>query len=663
MPHRLSLLFSLLAFLLAAAPACAQVHLRAPWSHGEWWQPSSYPPTHDRAGATKAVDFSRVSQASLDSYGGVWPYADDDTPGVEVRAAHDGQVVYGARWDGAAAGYGHFLLVVSTADSSRSTLYAHLERFAVPNRKIVRAGEVIGYCGETGAGGRPRLHFEYRVSGVRQDTSQLVFDGQPVAIDYRRLDNRVPGGRYVGVPIQARAAPEVLVRAFPGAVGFGAFSVGGRGGRVIEVTNLNATGAGSLRAALLATGPRTVLFRVSGTVDLRGQTIFVRSPYLTVAGQTAPGGGLTIKGGNLDIATHNVILRHLRVRPGPGGWGGPDGAEGGDCIKINSRNAYNIILDHVSLSWSTDEILSAVQEAHNVTVQHCLLAEPMDYVPEPNTHPQGAHSKSLFQAYSASRVTYWRNLLTHSLDRVPTVTSGDAQYVNNVAYNANKAAIMVPYNRSTPIFAQFEGNGFIQGPNTVVREELRFIHYTQPSSNGVIEGNVMPMGRYLIPAGANKVWLLNGTVSDIRPRYVVDGRWVSLAESNVTYVPALRGFPPLTALSPAAALDAVLAEAGATRPHRDAVDQRVLADVRNRTGQVINHPGETVPPGENPWPALPATAPPVDTDRDGMPDVWERSRGLDPLQPADGAALVPGTPYTNLERYLGELAGDPPIGG
>ena len=428
-------LWTLRALLLGAllfqvvVGAAAPIQLRAPWNPGEWWQPSTLAPSHCGLGLDKAVDFNRVSAESVLRLNGTWPYADEVGPEVEVRAAHDGTVVYGA---GSMPQYGKFLSLVSSlypASPRHLSLYAHLQRYAVPNRTVVKAGDVIAYCGGTGScpGCDTSLHFEYRIDNVRQDTGNLVFDGQPVVINYQRVTSESSGARYLGLPIEARSTPSNAVPAFPGAGGFGAASMGGRGGRVIQVTNLNAYGAGSLREALLATGPRTVVFRVSGTIDLQRQTIKVSSPYLTVAGQTAPGGGITLKRGNLNLLTHDLVFRHLRVRSGPGGYGGDDGSEG-DCIKIDGRLAYNIVLDHLSLSWSTDEALSEVGESYNITIQHCLIAEPMNLVPAPYTHPKGAHSKALFQAYRASRVTYNKNLIAHSVDRVPTITSGDAQF-------------------------------------------------------------------------------------------------------------------------------------------------------------------------------------------------------------------------------------------
>lgn len=657
-----ALLFAVLLIQTAVSFGAEKIYLRAPWNLGEWWQPSTFPPSHNGFGRDRAVDFNRVSRDSVVSLNETWPYASEEGVEVEVRAAHDGTVIYGTNWPR----YGKFISLISSEhriNPTHASIYAHLERYAVPNRKVVRAGEVIAYL--DGQTGRSRcdasLHFEYRIDNVRQNIEDLVFDGQPVTMNYQRVDSQSQGDRYIGMPIEARGDPVDAVPAFPGAEGFGAYTVGGRGGRVIEVTNLNASGPGSLTAALLAKGPRTIIFRVSGTIDLQRQTIVVRSPYLTVAGQTAPGGGITIKGGNIFLNTHDIVMRYLRIRSGPGGYGG-DNSNQGDCIQIYGKNAHNIILDHLSLSWSTDETLSIVQEAHNVTVQRCMITEPLNYVPAPYTHPSGAHSKAIFQSYRASRVTYNKNLIAHTIDRVPTITSGDAQFVNNLIYNCNKASIFAPYNMDTPLYVQFMGNHFQQGPSNTLKEELRFISFTQSSAGGTIEGGVMPFSRFMIPPGYNSVQLSNSTVLEPRHRYVLDGAWVSQSAAGVTFVTNLAGFSPVVITAPGNSANMVLQDVGVNRPYQDAVDHRILGDVQNGTGKIINEPGETVPPGADPWPVLPSTKSPEDTDHDGMPDEWELQHGLNPLVAADGATASANPPYTNLERYLSELSGDPSLG-
>ena len=172
------------------------------------------------------------------------------------------------------------------------------------------------------------------------------------------------------------------VPAFPGAEGFGSASVGGRGGTVIEVTNLNDSGPGSFRAAVEATGPRIVVFRIGGTIELQS-TVLLTNPFITIAGQTAPGGGIAIKNtlffnryedpsGSLDIRTHDVIVRHLRIRPGAG----PAGTSGSECDAIQVYgNCYNVMIDHCSLSWAVDENFSSWGNPHDFTVQWCIISE------------------------------------------------------------------------------------------------------------------------------------------------------------------------------------------------------------------------------------------------------------------------------------------------
>lgn len=186
--------------------------------------------------------------------------------------------------------------------------------------------------------------------------------------------------------------------AFPTAEGYGKYTVGGRGGTVYEVTNLNDSGVGSLRAAVEASGPRTVVFRVSGTINLT-KNLQINNPNITIAGQTAPGDGICLKKYPLIIAANQVIIRYLRVRLG--------GESGDDSDAVSGRFVSNVILDHISASWSVDETMS-VYHCENITIQWCLIAESMYN----SNHVKGAHGFA--GIWGSNNSSYHHNLLAHN---------------------------------------------------------------------------------------------------------------------------------------------------------------------------------------------------------------------------------------------------------
>ena len=209
--------------------------------------------------------------------------------------------------------------------------------------------------------------------------------------------------------------------AFPTAEGYGKFTVGGRGGKVYEVTNLNDSGEGSLRAAVEAKGPRTVVFRVSGTIDLKSD-LRIRNPNITIAGQTAPGDGICIKRYPLMISADEVIIRYISVRFGD--------ESGKDSDAISARYVKNLILDHVSASWSVDETMS-IYHCENMTVQWCLISESMFS----SNHSKSNHGFG--GIWGSNHSTYHHNLIAHHSSRNPRFASGcgHTDYRNNVVYN------------------------------------------------------------------------------------------------------------------------------------------------------------------------------------------------------------------------------------
>jgi len=428
-------------------------------------------------------------------------------------------------------------------------------------------------------------------------------------------------------PAVARQAVPA-VKAFPGAQGFGSTTPGGRRGRVINVTNLNDSGPGSFRRAALASGRRIVVFRVSGTIRLLTD-IDVVNPYLTIAGQTAPGGGITLRAdpcngkGVLGVHTHDVVIRYLRLRPGPHPCAGP--GESSDGITIHKTGAHHIVIDHCSISWAVDENISLWDDAHHVTFSWNIVSEGLSH----STHEEGEHSKGAHLSGARTyRISFHHNLLAHNDDRNPQPTNpGVADIRNNVIYDYGKNAGLTSNSHGRTHF-NFVGNYYKPGPDSDRSEyELDVYGSTSVGWEFYVRGNIGP----------------HRTRSTQPQRYTVDpaGR-----PSMVTEPFPDAGVRTTTALT---AYAEVLDGAGALVPYRDSVDERVVRDVRNRTGHIIDAPRDV-----GGWPALPATAPPPDRDRDGMPNAWELERGFDP-DVDDSAGDRDGDGWTNVEEYLAWL--------
>jgi pectate lyase len=433
---------------------------------------------------------------------------------------------------------------------------------------------------------------------------------------------------------------QIGVRAFPSAEGFGAKALGGRGGVVIEVTNLEDSGPGSLRDAVEREGPRTIVFRVGGTIKVE-RPIRIRDPYVTIAGQTAPGDGILIRNHPvndeppLTVETHDVVIRYLRLRPGPS-------AEPSCCIDALGmmEGAHHVIIDHVSLSWGVDEVLGASEDASDFTVQWSILSEGLR---------RGGHAKDerhsrgmLISTQEGGNVSIHHNLFAHNDGRNPEVALayGVADIVNNVLYNPGVRMIEVSEANAKP-YANVVGNIMLNGKNTKRDnpEINNHIVRARDVDDGAREGFVM----YVV-GNLDEFYRTDDTMPEA----------VSVIEGDRSFLAAERQPAPFvaTTLAERAYAD-VLERAGATLPRRDAVDERILAEVRERDGEVIDDPSEV-----GGWPRLASGTPPADSDHDGMPDAWERELGLDPDDPADRNGDVTGNGYTNLENYLNELAGD-----
>lgn len=403
-----------------------------------------------------------------------------------------------------------------------------------------------------------------------------------------------------------RAAGEgaVVPAAFPGAEGFGAASQGGRGGVVLFVDNLNDSGPGSLREAVEAEGTRTVLFRVSGTIQLE-KKLAVREPYITIAGQSAPGDGVCLAGYQLEIQTDHVVVRYLRVRPG--------NSNPGERDAITIRNANHVILDHCSASWGLDELISAT-EASNITVQWCIIAEALHNA----GHHKGNHGYG--SLIRGEGISYHHNLYAHNRSRNPRIGQGQIDIYNNVVYNWDGMAAYAGEERHE---VNFVNNYFKTGPST--RSNPGLAYHTGGSANRLyFAGNVLE--------ASDGGLLSNDDILRRREGAVL---------VNVPFDSRRFGE------SADAAYARVLSEAGAVLPRRDAADRSVIQSVQQRTGSHIDSPDEV-----GGWPALESAQPARDTDQDGMPDRWELEHRLDPSDSRDGPADPDEDGYTNLEEFL-----------
>jgi len=425
---------------------------------------------------------------------------------------------------------------------------------------------------------------------------------------------------------QAAESPKPKLPAFPGAQGFGATTPGGRGGRVIPVTTLSASGPGSLRQALSEQGPRIIVFRVGGIIALE-KDIDINEPYVTIAAQTAPGDGICLRGAALRINTHDVVVRYLRVRVGDDPRGpNPDNRDG---IGIGSEETlvHDVVLDHCSVSWAIDENIQLWYPCHDITIQWCLISEALEH----SLHPKGAHGMGLLVGDHAQRVSVHHNLMAHNMDRNPLLKGDtECEVINNVVYNWRWFGTGFTDPEGSGVHrANIISNLYLPGPDTRTLLGVGIEKNVKAGSSIYLQGNI-GHGR---SQAAEDEW----AVAVIRGKF--DGR----AQAKV-----IAG--ERVSIDPVATLrDNVLANAGATFPKRDIVDERAVRSVRNRKGSIIDSQKEV-----HGWPEYSGAQAPADVDHDGIPDMWETAQGLDPHNAMDGKGLAPSG-YTWIEEYLNRL--------
>ncbi|HYG21206.1 MAG TPA: polysaccharide lyase [Verrucomicrobiae bacterium] len=464
--------------------------------------------------------------------------------------------------------------------------------------------------------------------------------------------------------------PQAKIPAFPGAWGGGMYAFGGRGGKVFVVNNLNDRGPGSFREALEAGGPRVVVFNVAGIIRLK-ERIRVRAPYITIAGNTAPGDGVCIAGDTVELETHDVVIRHLRFRRGETWVGDRNDSLGGNPVG-------NIMIDHVSASWGLDENMSMYRHMYqppgggqalklptvNITIQNSIFSEALN-----------TYNHAFGSTIGGLNSTFYRNLWACNSGRNPSVgMTGDFTFANNVIFNWRHRTVDGGDHRS---YYTITSNYFKPGPVTPKDQPIayRVLKPESQRSKEVVDnfGKAFVAGN--VVEGNARVTADNWD-GGVQPETVgsLDAALKSI-RTNSPYAHA-----PLDLKPAAQAYEDVLANSGATLPRRDAVDERIVrtvrtgnvtakpgADIQDRLGSagysrqtidaivsmvdggLITHPDEV-----GGYPTYAGT-PYQDSDFDGMPDDWETKNGLNPRDAADAAKDLNGDGYTNIEDFINGL--------
>ncbi len=394
----------------------------------------------------------------------------------------------------------------------------------------------------------------------------------------------------------------------PGLAGWGVDTPAGRGGEIIAVTNLDDDGPGSLRAALAAEGPRIIVFEVGGTIQLQSRLV-VLEPFVTLAGQTAPDPGITLAGYHLSIRTHDVLVQHIRVRPGDINGGDPEGIS---IYQPGGHSVHHVVIDHTSTSWAIDENTNTWSATaadpgpdagvHDVTFSNNVIAEALNF----STHPKGDHSKGMLIGDGSERVTVVRNVFANNADRSPEMTGGTSTaVVNNVIYGWDPKQEATHFGRAgsvadEPTCSSVVGNVYLR--SALMRQ---------------FEAAAIEIHRELPPG--SKIYL----ASNISPSLI--------AVRNESPLDPFVSSPPMWPAGLVAApgwiiTETVLGSAGARPASRDAVDTRVIADVYAGTGRIIDTQAQV-----GGWPESPETHRPLelpddphgDDDDDGYTNVEE----------------------------------------
>ena len=430
------------------------------------------------------------------------------------------------------------------------------------------------------------------------------------------------------------------LKAFPGAEGFGKYALGGRGGKVIYVTNLDDSGKGSLRDAIEQTGPRTVVFAVSGYITINS-SLTISNDKITIAGQTAPGDGITIRVNPikdmacLRITADDVVVRGIRFRPGPTSTK----AVNGDALLMTSGK--RIILDHCSFSWATDEILNPYG-ASEITFQNCIFSEALMYASHAySTDSESSgyyrpHSMGMLVGQNSNEITIYKSIFAHNNQRNPLIggsiaTGTDFELVNNVYYNWGDFGTSISPDHTS--YVNLINNLHIEGPNSrtnrypiLLNEQVKV--FAKGNINKFRPNNSLPE--------VNAFGLRTAPFNE------------QVNEKSITNQPFDYPLGNTALLEPDKLLTLVTNSAGAFI--KDDVDLRISSDIKNKTGSLIDSPSEV-----GGYPTLKSGSTYLDTDKDGMSDDWENKYNLDPNNSKDGSKDNNNDGYTNLEDFLHSL--------
>jgi pectate lyase len=450
--------------------------------------------------------------------------------------------------------------------------------------------------------------------------------------------------------------PGDKVLAFPGAEGGGKYAVGGRSSNIYVVESLeddpNDPKRGTFRYAMQATGRRIVVFNVAGRIELTTE-LKIKSGNVTVLGQSAPGDGICISGNPVVVQADNVIIRFMRFR-----MGDQKGKEG-DALTI-SKGHKNIIIDHCSCSWSTDECLS-IYGVKDATVQYCIVSEALNN----SVHAKGAHGYA--GIWGGENTTFHHNLLAHHSSRMPRfdhdyVTEenvGPTDFINNVVYNwQDNSAYGGESRKSSGNQRQYNfiANYYKPGKATNSDVKARLLNPTTKCSNC---GSGVTPGKFYVVQN-----IMAGSET------VTKDNWAGVYPDESSKKDQCRSDKRFTLSTPMTseqtaqeAYKTVLAKAGCSLV-RDAIDTRIVSEVQNGSYTYTGSNGSTgglidTPNDVGGWPTYSGTKDySLDTDKDGIPNAWETEHGLDPEDPKDARATTLQAPYLNLEVYLNDIVKD-----
>ena len=481
--------------------------------------------------------------------------------------------------------------------------------------------------------------------------------------------------------------PEDLIKsnipAFPGAEGGGMYTPGGRGGKVIVVTSLEDSGPGTLREACETGGARIIVFNVAGVIRLKSP-ISVRAPYVTIAGQTAPGDGICVTGQSFLIDTHDVVIRHMRFRRGAQDVAFRDDAVGGNAVG-------NIMIDHCSCTWGLDENISFYRHMYdpsegqyeskdlklptvNVTIQNTISAKALD-----------TYNHAFGSTLGGENCAFMRNLWASNSGRNPSIGwNGVFNFVNNVVFNwVHRSSDGGDYTAMFNMINNYYKPGPATPKDTPVGHRILKPEAGRSKLDHKVYGRVYADGNIMegYPAITEDNWA-GGIQIETQPN--TDGYTENMRSNRPFEMPYIR------ITSAHDAYDFVLKNAGANIPCRDIVDERIVEEVRtgvpyydkkmakdangDLTGLAPKSMGED---GQFKYRRLPKDSykqgiitdirqmggypeykgtPYVDTDGDGMPDEWEKANGLNPNDPSDANKDCTGDGYTNIEKYINGIS-------